>query len=144
MSENQKQKNGFIKPLYYKNSGQNLSVYKAVSGLGTQFERSTQKFPAAIKTTECYAVQSEITMILCLITAAQDNADNLPERARLIKEAISRLKRIEIMNRQFLARKLLKSKGFSAISLLEDDAIRQFDGWLHYTITAIEKKSNKK
>lgn len=142
-SKNTKGNGKFLKKLYYKNSAQNLMAYKAVSGLDAQFERSTQKFPAAIKMTECYKVHEFIHEALYLITAAQEAAENPLKRVEHLHSAVNKIKMVELMVREFLNRKLLKATGFSAISLLEDDAIRQLEGWMYSTIAAINKDTVK-
>ena len=116
-----------------------LPVYNKTRRLFEQFELSTRKVPINIKRGIIAKTEEALISVLEHLSFADEALADLKRRRAFILASMKVMRKVEIRVRILYDLHLIQKSGYSAISLLEDDVMRQLQGWLNATEKEIEK-----
>ena len=110
-----------------------LPVYNKTRQLFDQFEMSTRKAPVNIKRGIIARVEESLVSVLEHLAFADRMMADPRARLAYIKAAMRIMQKTEVRVRILYDLHFIKKSGLSAIMLLEDDVMRQLQGWHNKT-----------
>ena len=116
-----------------------LPVYNRTRLLVDQFLLSTKKAPINTKRGLIARTEDALISVMEHIAFADEMLAHPETRAAYLKAAIRIMRKVEIRVRILYDLHFIKKSGFAALMLLEDDIMRQLQGWYNATQKELEK-----
>jgi len=101
---------------------------------------STKKAPINMKRGYIARTEDAIVSVLEHLAFADQMLAFPESRLSFLKAAIRTMRKVEVRVRILYDLHFIKKSGFSALMMLEDDVMRQLQGWYNSTEKEIEKQ----
>lgn len=116
-----------------------LPAYNKTRQLTLQFLESTKKAPINTKRGLIARTENALVSVMEHLAFADEMLTEPKSRLAFIKASIRIMRKVKVRVRILYDLHYIKKSGFSALMLLEDDVMRQLQGWYNSTEKEIEK-----